>query len=46
MKKKVTIEVECSNLDKLIEKAKRLAELLQEAQQIIDSLQGMEKSEP
>lgn len=43
--KKVTIEVECSNLDKLIEKAKRLAELLQEAQQIIDSLQGMEKLE-
>ena len=45
MKKEVEISLDSKALDQAIEKANRLAELLREVQQIIDSLFGKEKSE-
>lgn len=40
MNKEIQIPVNLTNLDKAIEKANRLVELLKEATQIIDSLSG------
>lgn len=45
VKKEVEISLDSKTLDQAIEKANRLAELLREAQQMIDSLFGKEKSE-
>lgn len=45
MEQKVDIRLDSEALDNAIEKANRLAELLREAQQIVDSLSGAEKSE-
>ncbi len=40
----IDVNVNCKELDATIEKVKRLNELLQEAQQIINLLSGKEKS--
>lgn len=45
VKKEVEISLDSKTLDQAIEKANRLAELLREVQQMIDSLFGKEKSE-
>lgn len=45
MEQKVDISLDSGALDQAIEKANRLVELLQEVQQIVDSLSGAEKSE-
>ena len=45
MEQKVDIRLDSEALDNAIEKANRLAELLREVQQIVDSLSGAEKSE-
>nr|DAI57222.1 MAG TPA: hypothetical protein [Caudoviricetes sp.] len=45
VKKEFEISLDSKTLDQAIEKANRLAELLREVQQMIDSLFGKEKSE-
>lgn len=45
MEQKVDISLDSEALDNAIEKANRLVKLLQEVQQIVDSLSGAEKSE-
>ncbi|MCI9191737.1 MAG: hypothetical protein HFH84_19580 [Lachnospiraceae bacterium] len=44
IKRVIEIELDSEDLDRAIEKADRLVGLLQEAQQIIDSLSGREVS--
>lgn len=45
MEQKVDINLDSESLDKAIEKANRLVELLREVQQIVDSLFGTKKLE-
>lgn len=45
MERTITIEIETKNMDVAIEKMNRIAELLQEVQQLIDSLSRKEKLE-
>lgn len=45
MEQEVHIDLNTESLDKTIEKANRLVELLREAQQIADSLSGGKKLE-
>lgn len=41
----VKLEIDDTKLDEVLEKVERLVELLREAQQIIHSFSGIEKSE-
>ena len=45
-KSEITVKVNCEQLDKGIEKANRLVELLREAQRIVNSLSGTKELEP
>ena len=45
MERKIDVCLDSEALDNAIEKANRLVELLREAQLIVDSLSGAEKSE-